>query len=58
MGPENVMYWHIRLTAFLMMLVLFGCAQSHTRYPLYSPENSGNMPERDNGDGGGGSGSM
>jgi hypothetical protein len=50
------MSWYIRLTALLMMLVLFGCAQ--TRYPLYSPENSGNIPEHGSGDGGGGSGSM
>jgi hypothetical protein len=52
------MYWHTRLTALLMMLVLFGCAQSQPRYPLYSPENSGDIPEHGSGDSGGGSGSM
>jgi len=52
------MHRHIRLTAFLMMLVLFGCAQNQPHYPLDSPENSGNVPEHGGGDGGGGSGSM
>jgi hypothetical protein len=52
------MYWYARLTALVMMLLLFGCAQSQPRYPLYSPENSGNIPEHASGDGGGGSGSM
>jgi len=49
---------YIRLSAFLIILVLFGCAQSQTQYPLHSPENSGTIPERGSGDRGGGSGSM
>ena len=52
------MYRRTRLTALLMMLVLFGCAQSQPGYPLYSPEHSGDIPEHGSGDGGGGSGSM
>ena len=52
------MYWHTRLTALLMMLVLFGCAQSQPRNPLYSPGDSGDIPEHGSGDSGGGSGSM
>ena len=52
------MYWRARLTALLMMLVLFGCVQGQTRYPLYFPENSGDIPKHGRGDGGGGSGSM
>jgi hypothetical protein len=49
---------HIRLIAFLIMLVLFGCTQSQTQHPLYLPENSSQIPEHGGGDGGGGSGSM
>jgi hypothetical protein len=52
------MHRYVRLIAFLTMLVLFGCAQSQPRFPLYSPQNSGNIPEHGSGDGGGGSGSM
>jgi hypothetical protein len=57
---EEIMDWHIRLAALLIMLTLFGCAQGQGQYAApYSPDNNGSMPERGSGDsGGGGGGSM